>query len=85
VSETNQDFSNSSTAQPGLILEASDNENQSGEIETANTQTVELFGYTQKELHGMNIDALASDRYRTGRAAHRNHSTTGRAKRTQPG
>ena len=45
--------------------------NQSGEIETANTQTVELFGYSQKELRGMSVDALVPDRFRGDHATHR--------------
>ena len=42
-----------------------------GKIRVSNRQMIELLGYSQEELKGMNVDELVPNRYRDGHAAHR--------------
>ncbi|MGI9287749.1 MAG: PAS domain-containing hybrid sensor histidine kinase/response regulator [Pseudomonadales bacterium] len=62
-------------AQARLFLESAPDAtiivNGSGKIEVANSQTTSLFGYTQKELRGMPVEALVPERFRDGHPAHR--------------
>jgi PAS domain S-box-containing protein len=52
---------------PDAILLAT----ESGQIELANKQAAEMFGYSTDELLGMSIEALVPERYRTGHIGHR--------------
>ncbi len=62
-------------AQARLFLESAPDAtlivNGAGTVEVANSQTTHLFGYSQKELRGMPVDALVPERFRDGHPAHR--------------
>lgn len=42
-----------------------------GTIRLANTQAVQMFGYSAKELQGMGVEALLPERFRGGHAGYR--------------
>lgn len=72
---TRRTQSEEALAQARLFLESAPDAtiivNGSGKIEFANSQTTNLFGYSQKELRGISIDVLVPERFRDDHQAHR--------------